>query len=451
MKRLALINVVGLTQPILEQLPALKEFASKREVSSFPPIFPALTCSAQTSYLTGKGVADHGIVGNGWFDYRYAETRLWKQSQRLIDAPLLWEILKKEGLPCHTAKLFWWFAMHGSTEWAITPRPLYRSDGGKVFDIHTTPMALREVIKKELGDFPFPAFWGPFSGIASSQWIANAAMWIEKNHTPHLNLVYIPHLDYCHQQYGPHSPLCHAHLEELNTLLSVLIDFFTKKKVSLVFLSEYGIQPVHQDIPINRELRKAGLLSLKNELGTETLDYGESQAFGLVDHQIAHIYVKNPSQKKAISSLLSSIHGIESVVESSQLWGESLASQRAGDLIAIAQSDAWFSYYHWLDDQKAPDFARCVDIHRKTGYDPAELFIDPSIPFPKLRIAAFLLKKKLGMRSLLELTPLNGKQVKGSHGRQDVLEDYRPICIAHQAIKQPEEVFSMLYHFFKKS
>ena len=91
---------------------------------------------------------------------------------------------------------------------------------------------------------------------------------------------------------------------------------------------------------------------------------------------------------------------------------------RAGDLVAVAEPDAWFTYYYWLDDARAPDFARTVDIHRKPGFDPVELFLDPATPFSKLKIAWRLLQKRLGFRMLMDVIPLDATLVKGSHGSQ---------------------------------
>jgi hypothetical protein len=123
-----------------------------------------------------------------------------------------------------------------------------------------------------------------------------------------------------------------------------------------------------------------------------------------------------------------------------------VATDRAGDLIAVAEEDAWFTYYYWEDDSKAPDFARCVDIHRKPGYDPVELFMDPDISFPKAKIGMFLLKKKLGFRTLLDVIPLDASLVKGSHGRDKVAEAEQPVFIANtDKISSVDDVSRAIY------
>jgi predicted AlkP superfamily pyrophosphatase or phosphodiesterase len=90
---------------------------------------------------------------------------------------------------------------------------------------------------------------------------------------------------------------------------------------------------------------------------------------------------------------------------------------RSGELIALADARSWFTYYYWTDDRRAPDFARTVEIHRKPGYDPVELFLDPAISLPKLAIGKRLLLRKLGFRALMDVIPLDASLVNGSHGR----------------------------------
>ncbi len=196
MKRTAVIDIVGLCPRLLDgRMPKLSAFAARQRQARIRPVLPAVTCSAQATYLTGALPTEHGIVGNGWYDREYAEHRFWHQSNHLVQQPKLWELLchERPGFTC--AKLFWWYNMYSSADWSITPRPMYPADGRKVFDIYTHPLAIRDDITRDLGAFPFAAFWGPRAGIASSRWIADAARWIEERHQPDLSLIYLPHLD----------------------------------------------------------------------------------------------------------------------------------------------------------------------------------------------------------------------------------------------------------------
>ena len=428
--RLAVINLVGLSRSLLgEHMPGLTKFAREEGLQSYAPAFPAVTCTAQSSMVTGTSPAGHGIVANGWYDRENAEVRFWKQSNHLVQGEKLWDTLRREipGFTC--AKLFWWYNMYSTADFSITPRPLYPADGRKVFDIHTQPMKMREELKKDLGPFPFPAFWGPAAGIASSKWIAASAKWVEEKHSPTLSLVYLPHLDYALQKDGPLAPNIPGELRQIDTLATELIDYYKSRGIRVLVLSEYGISPVKSPIHLNRLFRKEGWLRIKDELGRETLDCGASQAFAIADHQVAHVYVNDPAIHGKVRKLLDDNSGIDEVRESADVWCDGIATRRAGDFIAIAAADAWFTYYFWEDDKVAPDYARTIDIHRKPGYDPCELFVDPVIRFPKLRIAKFLLKKKLGLRGLLEVIPLDASLVKGSHGRDQVPVAEQPVLI----------------------
>ena len=448
MNRVAVINIVGLTKGLIgEHTPAIHSFAETAHLQSFPPAFPAVTCTAQSSYLTGKDAGSHGVVANGWYDRESAEVKFWKQSNHIVKGDKIWDQLHSQDPDTTCAKMFWWYNMYSSADWSVTPRPIYPADGRKVFDVHTQPMDLREQMKSDLGEFPFPSFWGPAAGIASSRWIAESAKWIEKKEKPTLNLVYLPHLDYCLQQFGPDAPEVVPELQAIDEVVGELIDFYQQRGVEVVLLSEYGISKVNRAIHLNREFRKRGWIQVKDELGLETLDCGGCRVFAVADHQVAHIYINDSSIKEEVKSVLAEIDGIEEVRIPSDMWGEGVGTQRAGDLIAVAEPDAWFTYYYWEDDAKAPDFARCIDIHRKPGYDPVELFLDPEIALPKAKIAGFLLRKKFGMRALLDVIPLDASLVKGSHGRDKVPEAEQPVFIGSVGSKigSAEDVYAAIW------
>jgi predicted AlkP superfamily pyrophosphatase or phosphodiesterase len=448
--RVAVINLVGLSQSLLgEHMPGLSGFAAKHGLQSYKPAFPAVTCTAQSSIVTGTPPEAHGIVANGWYDRENAEVRFWKQSNHLVHGEKLWDKLRREvsGFTC--AKLFWWYNMHSTADFSITPRPLYPADGRKFFDIHTQPMGMREQLKNDLGPFPFPAFWGPAAGIASSEWIAASAKWVEEKHSPTLSLVYLPHLDYPLQKYGPDAPNIPEELRKIDRLATDLINYYESRNIRVLVLSEYGISAVTQPIHLNRLFRQKGWIQIKDELGLETLDCGASRAFAIADHQVAHIYVNDPSIRDEVRELLSNTPGVDEVHVAAESWKPGSATERAGDFIAISKPNAWFTYYFWEDDALAPDYARTIDIHRKPGYDPCELFIDPAIAFPKLKIAGFLLKKKLGLRGLLDVIPLDATLVKGSHGRDDVTEAECPVLLgSDHPVNSAEDVHAAILAAF---
>jgi predicted AlkP superfamily pyrophosphatase or phosphodiesterase len=439
LNRTAVINVVGLSESLLgAHTPRIEAFRERGALRRIVPAFPAVTCTAQSNYLTGLPPANHGIVGNGWYNRELAEVHFWKQSNHVVGARKLWDVLREQDPNFTCAQLFWWFNMYSTADWSITPRPIYPADGRKVFDIYAWPYSVRDEIKRDLGEFPFPGFWGPAAGVdtpqgpadAASRWIAESARWIERRFHPTLNLIYLPHLDYNLQRLGPaHSEIVND-LRRVDDIVGNLIEFFEKQSVQVLILSEYGISAVDTPIHLNRLFREQGWIAVKEELGRELLDCGASRVFAVADHQVAHVYLNDGSLQGAVRALLEKQAGV------AEIWGEAekrangLDHPRAGDLIAVAKEKAWFTYYYWLDDRRAPDFARTVDIHRKPGYDPVELFLDPTQPLVKPRIVWRLLQKRLGFRMLMDVIPLDASLVKGSHGRRPARMEEWPVLIS---------------------
>jgi predicted AlkP superfamily pyrophosphatase or phosphodiesterase len=415
--KVVVLNVVGLSGRLLgEHTPRLTRLASSGSRHVLDTIAPAVTCSVQASMLTGTLPSEHGIVGNGWYFRDTAEVALWRQSAALYSGERIWEAAKLRDPSFTCAKLFWWYNMYDTADFAVTPRPMYPADGRKLPDIWASPSGLREELNDALGQFPLFNFWGPRADIEASAWIADSAKHVLRTRQPTLSLVYLPHLDYCLQKYGPDSPAIIPQLREIDALCGALIDDFTAQGARVLVLSEYAITAVSGPVHINRALREAGLIEIRKELGLELLDAGASEAFAVADHQVAHVYVKNPDRVVAVKRLLESLPGVASVLDEEGKRTLGLHHPRSGELVVLAQPDRWFTYYYWLDDDRAPDFARCVDIHRKPGYDPVELFFDPKLSLLPLRIAFKLLKKALGFRTLLDVIPLDASLVRGSHG-----------------------------------
>ena len=296
------------------------------------PEFPAVTSAVQASMMTGLPVAEHGVVGNGWYERESGEVRFWRQGNRIVRGEKIWERLRREcpGFSC--ANLFWWFNMHSAVDFAVTPRPLYPADGRKVFDIHTQPMGLRGEIKAALGEFPFPAFWGPMAGIASSRWIAEAARWMEEREQPGLQLVYLPHLDYGLQKWGPEAPEVAAELAAIDEVAGGLADDLERCGVKVLVVSEYGISAVSRPVHLNREFRRRGWLAIKDELGRDALIAGDSEVFAVADHQVAQVYVRVRSRLAEVRAVVAAVDGVEEVRDG---WGEGPAGGRGGDLVAV--------------------------------------------------------------------------------------------------------------------
>jgi predicted AlkP superfamily pyrophosphatase or phosphodiesterase len=411
------INAVGLTPDLIgEHTPRLKAFRDAGKLAAIGPVVPAVTTTVQTTYLTGVTPAEHGIVGNGWYFRDESEIHFWKQSDKLVQRPRVWERARQIDPKFTCANVCWWYAMYSSADFTVTPRPMYPADGRKLPDCWTFPSELRDELQMELGQFPLFKFWGPATDISATKWIADAAVTIDKWHSPTLSLVYLPHLDYCLQRRGPGDPANAKDLAELDAVCGTLIDRFNSRDARIMILSEYGVVPVDRAIHPNRLLRQNGLLSIRDEAGHDMIDPGASAAFAVADHQVAHVYVNDRSQLQFVAELFQKTPGIGRVLDEGGKAELGLNHPRAGDLVLLASPDSWFTYYFWLDDKRAPDYARTVDIHRKPGYDPVELFLDPAIKRPTVKIGTTLLKRKLGFRAMMDVIPLNAGLVRGSHG-----------------------------------
>lgn len=441
MKKTVVLDIVALSPRVIgEHTPFLKKWIASKKQAVVEPVLPAVTCSAQSVYLTGKWPTENGIVGNGWYFQDECEIKFWRQSNKLVQAEKVWEVLRNENPDFTVANMFWWYNMYSSADYAVTPRPLYPADGRKLPDCHTQPMELRDRLQAELGQFPLFTFWGPNTTIESSKWIADAAKKVEEWYNPTLNLIYIPHLDYNLQKYGIDFSKISKDLREVDDLAKDLITFFENRGAEVLLLSEYGITSVNKPVHLNRIFREKGWIQVKNELGRETLDAGTSAVFAVADHQVAHIHVNDHSKLAEVKALLEKTPGIEKVLDTQGKKDYHIDHARSGDLVVIADADSWFTYYFWLDDAKAPDYARCVDIHRKPGYDPVELVLDPAIKVPILKIGSKVLKKKLGFRYLMDVIPLDATLVKGAHGRIPESDLDKPLLVADSGILEAERI-----------
>jgi predicted AlkP superfamily pyrophosphatase or phosphodiesterase len=434
MNRTAVINVVGLSPDLIgAHTPNLRSFAQSGRLAGVREALPAVTCSAQATYLTGTLPREHGIVGNGWYFRDTCDIGFWRRPDSLVERPKVWEAAKDADPEFTCANLFWRYNTYANADYTVTERPMYPADGRKIPDVYSKPADLRAALQDAFGRFPLFNFWGPLAGIEGSRWIADAAKWTYERYAPTLNLVYLPHLDYCLQRVGHDSDAIAAELGEIDEVTGELIAFYQQRGVDVVILSEYGIDSVSRPVHLNRVLREHGLVTVREELGGELLEAGASQAFAVADHQVAHVYVNERSRVNEVRSLLQSVPGVAEVLGAEEKRERGLDHPRSGELFAIAEADAWFTYYYWLDDERAPDFARTVDIHRKPGYDPVDLFIDPELRFPRLKAGATLLKKRLGFRYLMDVIGLDATLVRGSHGRPSASRERGPLLMTQRS------------------
>lgn len=432
MNKTVVIDIVGLSSSLIgDHTPFIKRFAAEKSLATINPMLPAVTTSVQSTYVTGKLPSEHGIVGNGWYDRTDCEVKFWKQSNKLVSAPKIWERARKEDSAFTFSNMFWWYNMYSSADYAVTPRPNYLADGRKMPDCYSTPPELRDHLQRELGQFPLFQFWGPGANIKSSQWIADASVITDRRYDPTLTLIYLPHLDYCLQKFGQDFSKIAGELAAIDRIVDQLVTYYSSKNAQIILLSEYGITDVNNPISINRILREQGLLQIRVERGLELLDAGASKAFAVADHQIAHIYINDPAVTTKVREIVEEVSGVELILDRHEQERYGIHHERAGDLVLMADARSWFTYYFWLDDAKAPDYARAVDIHKKPGYDPVEMFMSS-----KLRAGYKLLRKKVGLRYVMDVIPLDATLVKGSHGRIGTAKEFHPVFIGSGVVQK---------------
>lgn len=434
---LVLVNAVGLTPRLLPSAPRLQALAARGWMRPIREVLPAVTCTAQASILTGEPPDGHGIVGNGWLFRDTREVRFWQQSNALLQAEPIYASARRSaqrrGEAFTAAKLFWWFNQGADVEYSVTPKPYYGADGSKVFGVAGSPDGLTEQLERDLGKFPFHTFWGPKAGLPCTAWIARCAAAVLKSRRPSLSLVYLPHLDYDPQRFGPSGCDMNRLVRELDDACEPLLEAAAAVGARVWVVSEYGHCDVRRAVPLNRILRQSGFLNVRPGPFGEILDAFGSRAFAVCDHQLAHVYVDRVDDLGRVRDALAAAPGIARVYQGDERSEIGLNHERAGELVVLSEPDAWFSYPYWLDDELAPDFARTVDIHRKPGYDPCELFFNPALWWPQGRAARRLIQKKLGFRTLFDVIPLDASLVRGSHGLASADPKDRPLLIADGA------------------
>lgn len=388
-------------------IPNISALAEKGESAKMEPVFPAVTCTVQASILSGKYPNEHGIISNGLYDRSNHSVSFWEQASSLVQRERVWDVLKKRSSKTQsnikTAILFWQNTMYANSDVIVTPRPLHMGDGSMIQWCYSKPMGWYEDAAKSIGEFNLAAYWGPIASSKSSEWIGKAAEYTMEKLRPNLMFVYIPHVDYSAQRFGKNSNQVRDDLKKADSVVGSMVEKVSKlgigNETEFLILSEYSFDDVSGAVPINLKLRESGLLDTRTIGEKEYIDLEYSKAFAMVDHQVAHIYIKDGFIDKT-NQVLRDLSGVERVLTKNEQKKLKIDNERSGELIAVSAKDRWFSYYWWHEPQKAPPFAGTVDIHRKPGYDPVELFFD---------------REK-------NCIPLDTNLIKGSHGRPANLE-----------------------------
>lgn len=380
--------------------PTLYEWANRGALTELTPTFPCVTSCVQASMWTGTGPSEHGVIANGFYHRDRREVEFWVGQNDLVQGEQVWDALSAGRSDLTSAV---WHAQNikgAGADFIVTPAPIHEADGTTKLWCYSKPDGLYEEMLGAVGHFPLQHYWGPLANIKSTRWILDAAQWLIQRQAPNFHWIYIPHLDYAGQKLGPDSDEAKAALAELDQELARfagrIAESKTGNKTTYLVAGEYAMTKVSEVVYPNRILREAGLLSTLERDGGECIDFENSTAFAMVDHQFAHIFVndRKPSTKEAIRDVFRNVSGVADVYVNGVGNGGGLNHPRGGEVILVSKDTHWFAYYWWVDDVRAPAFARTVDIHRKPGYDPVELFFDPAT----------------------KSIPLTPELVRGSHG-----------------------------------
>jgi predicted AlkP superfamily pyrophosphatase or phosphodiesterase len=362
---------------------------------------------------TGQPPSAHGVVANGWYDRAHGRVFNWNRSNRLIERPQIFDAVHARAPEAKTASLFWRHGAHSAADLNVIERPTYWASGRKSFDFYTEPNDWHGRAHEALGPFPFPFFWGPLAGWKSTDWILRLTELVLREARPTLTLSYAPFLDYDGQRYGPDDPRALAALQQLDAGLAPLLAAAEALGVDVAVVSDYGFVSVSRPVYPNRHLREAGFIVVHDAANGEVLETGRCRAFAHCDNQVAQVYVADPADREPVAALLAAVDGIDRVLGPAEIEAEGLAHARTGDLICVAERDAWFAYPYWLDASKAPDFARCIAVFDKPGFDPCELFAPPGLG-GKLHLGRRVLQKKLGLAVPFDVIDPDGSRVRGA-------------------------------------
>jgi len=437
-KKVIILNIAGLSPYLIENsvnMENTKKLIQESTYRKTTPSFPSVTCSVQASIASGKPAADNGIIGNGFFDKTTLKPKFWEQDNKLVNGPRIWDWMREKDKDSKVAVLFWQNSKYIDADIVITPAPMH-TDDGMVEWCYSKPVGLYEELAKKHGSFNLRDYWGPLAGrngAKGSEWIVKAALDVLENKDPDMLLAYIPHLDYISQRVDPQSKEVFEELKIIDDFIGQFMKIreeYGKDDMVLMIVSEYGMVPVDHAVMPNQILRDAGFLKVRTIAGKEYIDYELSDAFALVDHQIAHVYFNNKDIVEEVKTLFEKDELISRALNKEEQKEFEVSHERSGELILLSEMNSWFAYYYWQDESKAPFFAETVDIHNKPGYDPCELFVD-------------MKTKKI---------TLDHTKVNGSHGLPATTDKQKAVFICSEDIGDyaPEEfttnhILSVLY------
>lgn len=420
-KHLVFLSIPGLRRSDLSQMPRLAALMAG-DAATLQPSFPCVTWPVQANMLTGRLPAEHGVIANGFYWRERQAVEMWTAWNDKILAPQIWDLLHQHDRRLTSAAWFPMLSKGCGADFVCMPAPVHNPDGSESLWCYTRPTELYGELRDRLGHFPLQHFWGPLANIRSTAWIADSAVVAAQRFRPSFFYLYLPHLDYAAQKFGPDSEAAIQSLVELDDVIGRLAEGLTaaygSSELLWLAVSEYVITPVSHVAYPNRRLREAGLLQVTQTESGEELDLAASQAWALVDHQFSHVFVRDGDADviQKVVEFFRGAPGIAEVLHGAERDKYAMNHERSGEVILISAPDSWQAYYWWLDDAAAPAYARTVDIHRKPGYDPVELHID------------------MATRSI----PLNATLVRGSHGAPASSPEQEGVALcSHRGVLPP--------------
>jgi predicted AlkP superfamily pyrophosphatase or phosphodiesterase len=397
--KLLVIDVAALGWDLLR-----RHEAEKLAGLSFRPIdgiFPAVTCTVQASFRTASGPGEHGMVANGLYRRDLRRAMFWEQSSALVAGERIWRGFRARGGT--VGEMFWQQSMGEDVDLLLTPAPIHQHHGGMIEDCYGRPGDLYARLCSRLGrPFRLRQYWGPLASAKAGDWIADAAAAVLRDESlaPDLLLTYLPSLDYDLQRHGPGDPRAGAALRRTTAQLERMLSAARARGYETIVLGDYAIGAVTQPPALpNLALRQAGLMAVRPVKGMLYPDLHASRALAVVDHEIAHVYVRDAKDVGEVAEALRSLDGVAEIIDTRVGGGacsaRCLSHPNSGELVIVAEEGSWLAYPWWTDNREAPDYAAHVDIHNKPGFDPCELFLG----WPPLG------------------TSLNLARVRGTHGR----------------------------------
>ncbi|MBQ7251592.1 MAG: alkaline phosphatase family protein [Kiritimatiellae bacterium] len=366
---------------------------------SFRPaesVFPAVTCTAQASFRTGLLPREHGMVSNGVFLRSLLRPSFWEQSAALVRGPRIWEAARRAGRT--VGILFWQQSLGEAADVVVSPAPIHKHGGGTILGCSVRPAELGAKLEASFGAFPLFRYWGPLASSKIGDAVAGYAEAVARGADPDDLFVYLPTLDYDLQRFGPEDARAGKAFAAAASQLSRLAALAEKAGAEFTAFGDYAITQVTAPPAFpNRLLREKGFFLTRGVKGMAYPDIFFSKAFAMADHEIAHVYVRNPGDVAAVADLFRASGEYAEVAERtpSAEWG----AATAGEILLVAKEGSWCAYPWWTDPREAPDFAGHVDIHNKPGYDPCELFFERGLRFPPP-------------------TARDASRIRGTHGRK---------------------------------